>query len=187
MLRKLLISLYLIFAAAMYGYNDITPKLEMTKNNLFAPAKINVGDNAAPDFTLYTLNGEEVKLSDYLGKVVIIDFWATWCAPCRRGIPDLISIQDEYKDDLVVIGISFDQPATQDELVPFIERYGINYPVVLGNIEVSAAYGNIQAIPTSFIIDQEGNIINKHIGLVSKSTLVEQINSLLSGSQHIID
>ncbi len=86
--------------------------------------------------------------------------------PCRKGIPDLISIQNEYKDDLVVIGISFDQPATQDQLVPFIENYGINYPIVLGNIEVSAAYGNIQAIPTSFIIDQEGNIINKHIGLV---------------------
>ena len=182
MLRKLLILVLLIFTGAIYGRNDNTPKSETTKNKLLATAKGDKGDNAAPDFTLYTLKGEEVKLSDYLGKIVILDFWATWCAPCRKGIPDLISIQNEYKDDLVVIGISLDQPSTQDDLVPFIESYGINYPVVLGNIKVSSAYGNIQAIPTSFIIDQEGNIINKHIGIVPKSTLVEEINSLLSGT-----
>ena len=182
MLRKLLILVLLIFTSAIYGCNNSTPKSENTTNNLLATAKSNMGDNAAPDFTLYTLDGKEVKLSDYLGKVVILDFWATWCAPCRKGIPDLISIQNEYKDELVVIGISLDQHSTQDELVPFINSYGINYPVVLGNVEVSAAYGDIQAIPTSFIIDQEGNIINKHIGLVPKSTLAEEINSLLSGT-----
>jgi thiol-disulfide isomerase/thioredoxin len=182
MLRKLLILVLLIFTAAMYGSNDSFLKSEITKNSLLATAKSDMIIDAAPNFTLYTLDGGEVKLSDYLGKVVILDFWATWCAPCRKGIPDLISIQNEYKDDLVVIGISLDQPATQDQLVPFIESYGINYLIVLGNIEVSAAYGNIQAIPTSFIIDQEGNIINKHIGLVPKSTLVEEINLLLSGT-----
>jgi thiol-disulfide isomerase/thioredoxin len=181
MIRKILILLMMIFTAAMYGSIDSTPKSESNKNNLFETTESNIITDAAPDFTLYTLNGDEVKLSDYLGKVVILDFWATWCAPCRKGIPDLISIQNEYKDDLVVIGISFDQPATQDQLIPFIKNYGINYPIVLGNIEVSAAYGNIQAIPTSFIIDQEGNISNKHIGLVPKSTLIEEINLLLSG------
>ena len=171
----------LIFTAAMYGSNNNTLKSKSTNNNLFANAKSDMISDAAPNFTLYTLDGDEVKLSDYLGKVVILDFWATWCPPCRKGIPDLISIQNEYKDDLVVIGISLDQPATQDQLIPFIESYGINYPIVLGDLEVSAAYGNIQAIPTSFIIDQEGNIINKHIGLVPRSTLVEEINLLLSG------
>jgi thiol-disulfide isomerase/thioredoxin len=183
MLKELLILVLLIFNPIVYGSNNSTTKSEITKGNLLTTAKSEIGKDEAPDFTLYTLDGDEVKLSDYLGKVVIIDFWATWCAPCRKGIPDLISIQNEYKDDLVVIGISLDQPATQDELIPFIERYGINYPVVLGNLEVSIAYGNIQAIPTSFIIDQEGNIINKHIGLVPKSTLAEEINSLLSGTR----
>jgi len=181
MVRNLLLLVLLIFTAAMYGSNDSTPNPEITNNKLLTTAKSDMISDAAPDFTLYTLDGDEVKLSDYLGKVVILDFWATWCAPCRKGIPDLISIQNEYKDDLVVIGISFDQPATQDQLVPFIKNYGINYPIVLGDLEVSAAYGNIQAIPTSFIIDQEGNIINKHIGLVPRSTLVEEINLLLSG------
>jgi thiol-disulfide isomerase/thioredoxin len=181
MLRKLFILIFLMFTAVMPGCNNSYPKSEITKNYLLATAKSDMRNNTAPDFILYTLDGEKVRLSDYLGKIVILDFWATWCAPCRRGIPDLISIQNEYKDDLVVIGISLDQPATQDELAPFIESYGINYPVVLGNIEVSVAYGNIQAIPTSFIIDQEGNIVNKHIGLVPKSILTEEINSLLSG------
>lgn len=180
MIRELLILVLLIFTVAMYGSNNSTLKLESTNNNLFATAKSDMISDAAPNFTLYTLDGDEVKLSDYLGKVVILDFWATWCPPCRKGIPDLISIQNEYKDDLVVIGISLDQPATQDQLLPFIESYGINYPIVLGDLEVSAAYGNIQAIPTSFVIDKEGNIFNKHIGLVSKSTLVEEINLLLS-------
>lgn len=179
MIIKLLILVLLIFSAALYGSNECSPKSEITKNNLLPTVKSEIITEAAPDFTLYTLSGDEVKLSDYLGKVVILDFWATWCPPCRKAIPDLISIQNEYKDDLVVIGISFDQTATQNDLVPFIESYGINYPVVLGNIEVSDAYGNIQAIPTSFIIDQEGKIINKHVGLVPKSTLVEEINLLL--------
>ena len=182
MLSKLLILLFSIFTFDNYGCDNSAVKSELAQNNFIVTAKSNLGDNTAPDFTLYTLDGEEVRLSDYLGKVVIIDFWATWCAPCRRGIPDFVSIQNEFKDDLVVIGISLDQPSTQDQLIPFIEYFDINYPVVLGNMEVSVAYGNIQAIPTSFIIDQEGNIINKHIGLVPKSTLVEEINSLLSGT-----
>jgi len=179
MLRKLLIIVLLIFTGIIYGCNDSAPKSEGTENNLIAAAKINMGDDAAPDFTLYTVDGEEVKLSDYSGKVIVLDFWATWCPPCRKGIPDLISIQDEYKDDVVVIGISLDQPATQNELAPFIESYGINYPIVIGSTEVSEAYGNIQAIPTSIIIDSKGKIISEHIGLVPKTTLVEEINSLL--------
>ncbi|UCH66616.1 MAG: TlpA family protein disulfide reductase, partial [Ignavibacterium sp.] len=123
-------------------------------------------DEKAPDFTLLTLNGEEVKLTDYEDKIVILDFWATWCGPCRKGIPDLVSIQKEYKDDVVVIGISLDQPSTQRNIEPFINHFGINYPIVLGTIDVVVAYGNIQAIPTSFIIDKERNIVKKHVGLV---------------------
>jgi len=179
MLRKLLILVLLIFTAALYGCNYDTPKSEIPKNNFNATGESDLGNDPAPDFSLYTLDGEEVKLSDYFGKIVILDFWATWCPPCRKSIPDLISIQNEYKDDLVIIGISLDQPSSQGELQPFIESYGINYPVVLGTNQVVAAYGNIQAVPTSFIIDQEGNIINKHVGLVPKSTLVEEINALL--------
>jgi thiol-disulfide isomerase/thioredoxin len=141
---------------------------------------INTDYEKAPDFTLLTLNGEEVKLTDYSDKIVILDFWATWCGPCRRGIPDLVSIQNEYKDEVVVIGISLDQPSTQRHIKPFIEQFGINYPIVLGTLDVVVAYGNIQAIPTSFIIDKKRNIVKKHVGLVPKATIVKEINSLLN-------
>lgn len=177
MLRFLLM---IISVAALYASNiNYSPNDGTDHYNTTAVA-VNGEVEQAPEFTLYTLEGTEVKLSDYLGKIVILDFWATWCAPCVKSIPDLISIQDEYEDELVVIGISLDQPATQNNLQLFINDFGINYPVVLGTYEVSEAYGNIQAIPTSFIIDTEGNIIKKHIGLVPKSTLIEEINSLLT-------
>lgn len=136
----------------------------------------------AADFNLKTLDGKNVKLSDYKGKIVIIDFWATWCPPCRKGVPDLISLQNEYKDNLVVIGISLDQQNTIKDLAPFIKQYGINYPVVLGTEKVVQDYGNIQAIPTSFVVDQKGFIVDTHVGLVSKSTYTDLINKLIKKS-----
>ncbi len=132
----------------------------------------------APDFKLKLTNGKDIKLSDHKGKIVIIDFWATWCPPCRKGIPDLIDIQKKYDKKLVVIGISLDTE-TKDDVVPFINKFGINYPVAYGNMEVVKAYGNIQAIPTSFIIDQKGDIVDTHVGLVDKSVYVNKIEELL--------
>jgi len=177
MLRFILI---IISVATLYASNSSYSLNDGTDHYNTTALPVDDEVYPAPEFTLYTLEGTEVKLSDYLGKIVILDFWATWCAPCIKSIPDLISIQDEYEDELIVIGISLDQPATQNNLQLFINNFGINYPVVLGTYEVLEAYGNIQAIPTSFIIDTEGNIINKHIGLVPKSTLIEEINSLLA-------
>lgn len=136
-------------------------------------------DKKAADFNLKTLDGKTVKLSDYRGKIVIIDFWATWCPPCRKGIPDLISLQEEFQKELVVIGISLDQQNTIKDLNPFIERYKINYPVVLGDEKVVKDYGGINAIPTSFVVDQKGNIVDKHVGLVPKSVYTDKIKSLL--------
>jgi thiol-disulfide isomerase/thioredoxin len=122
----------------------------------------------APDFALQDIYGNEVKLSDFRGKVIILDFWATWCPPCRKGIPDLIDLQNKYRNDLTIIGISLDQANTIKDVVPFSKSYGINYPVVYGNASVVNQYGGIQAIPTSFIIDREGNIVDKHVGLIPK-------------------
>lgn len=133
----------------------------------------------APDFALKTLEGKTIKLSDYKGKIIIIDFWATWCPPCRKGIPDLIELQKVYSKDLVIVGISLDQERTLKDLKPFIENYGINYPVVLGNEKVVKDYGGINAIPTSFIVDQKGFIIDSHVGLVPKAVYEDKIKMLL--------
>lgn len=134
----------------------------------------------APDFTLPTSDGKTLKLSDLKGKIVIIDFWATWCPPCRKGIPDLISLKKKYgSKGLEIVGISVDQPETKPEVVPFIKEYGINYPVVYSNNSVVQQYGGIRSIPTSFIIDREGKIVASYVGLYPESTYEKHIKELL--------
>lgn len=134
----------------------------------------------APDFELKSTEDKVVKLSDFKGKVVIIDFWATWCPPCRRGIPDLVAIKNEFgKKGVEVIGISVDAQNTINEVKPFMKEYKINYPVAYADRKVVSAYGGISSIPTSFIIDQKGNIIANFVGLYPKETYVNAINKLL--------
>lgn len=135
-----------------------------------------ISDKKSPDFVLQSTEGKEIKLSDFKDKIVIVDFWATWCPPCRKGIPDLIEIQNEFKNKVVVIGVSLDIQ-TKKDVIPFMKEYGINYPIVYGNQQVVMDFGNISAIPTSFII-KDGKIAAKHIGLVPKATYVEKIKEL---------
>jgi cytochrome c biogenesis protein CcmG/thiol:disulfide interchange protein DsbE len=154
--------------------NDNKIKSSNTENKV-----VNPDENKAPDFTLKSFDGKTVKLSDYKGKVIIIDFWATWCPPCRKGIPDLISIQNDYKNDVVIIGISLDGEKTLKDVPGFVKSYAINYPIVYGDDKVVAAYGGIEGIPTAFVVDRKGNIVDKHVGLVPKDTYVNKIKELL--------
>jgi len=147
--------------------------------NYIAAGKNETAVKKAPDFALTSTGGSIVKLSDYKGKVVLLDFWATWCPPCRRGIPDLINLKNTFKDKgFEIIGISLDTD-TKPDVIPFIKEYGINYPVVYGNADITQKYGGIQAIPTSFVIDRKGNIISTHVGLVPKSTYIQDINKAM--------
>lgn len=136
----------------------------------------------APDFTLSNISGEDVSLSDFKGKVIIVDFWATWCPPCRKGIPDLISLKNEYKDKVEVIGISLDRENTKAGVPDFVDRMGINYPVVYFNDKVINDFGGVNAIPTTFIIDQDGNIVKKIVGLYPKSEYETKIKELINKS-----
>ena len=130
-------------------------------------------------------NGEDLNLSELQVEVVIVDFWATWCPPCRKGIPDLIELKKEY-DQLEVVGISLDAisrgGSTADDVAPFIKEFGINYPVVKGDQDIVMQYGGIQSIPTSFVIDRRGFVIARHVGLVSKDQYKQDIEKALAGN-----
>lgn len=156
---------------------DINNNVSGLENNSVSNQADN-SDEKAANFKLKSTDGKFVQLSDFKGKIVIIDFWATWCGPCRKGIPDLVSIQNDYKNDVVVLGISLDGDKTKKNIVPFIKQYGINYPILYGTEEVVKNYGDIQAIPTSFIIDRKGNIVDKHVGLVEKTVYINKIKEL---------
>jgi cytochrome c biogenesis protein CcmG/thiol:disulfide interchange protein DsbE len=133
----------------------------------------------APQFNLQDTSGKPVKLSDYKGKVVILDFWATWCPPCRAEIPNFVDLQKQYgKQGLAVIGVSLDQGDVAD-VVGFAKAQGINYPILMGNQDVAAAYGGIEAIPATFVIDQSGNVVGRHVGFTDKSEFEAEVKKLL--------
>lgn len=136
-------------------------------------------DSPAPAFTLKDIEGKNVSLADMKGKVVILDFWTTWCAPCRYAIPDLIALQRTYgAEGLQVVGISLDDRG--DILPSFAQRMRINYIVLHDHSKsVAMSYGNVSAIPTVFIIDRNGCVVAKKVGYQPKSEIENIIKPLL--------
>ncbi len=119
----------------------------------------------APEFSLKDANGQTVHLSDYKGKVVLLDFWATWCGPCKVEIPWFIDFEQQFKDrGFAVLGVSMDEDGW-DAVKPYIQDSKINYRVLLGNEQVSDIYGGLDSLPTTLLIDRQGKIASVHIGL----------------------
>jgi peroxiredoxin len=134
--------------------------------------------SVAPDFSLQDLDGHPLGLSSYRGKVVLLDFWATWCGPCRDEIPHFVEIQDKYREQgLQMIGISMDDgPKPVRE---FYQQFKMNYPVALGNAKLAEAYGGVLGLPVAFLIGRDGRVASKYIGAVQMPTLEQAIESLL--------
>ena len=140
---------------------------------------VSAENKKASDFNLTDLDGKTVKLSDFKDKIIILDFWATHCPPCRKGIPDFIKLYNKYKSNgLVIIGISLDRGGAKG-VKRFCQSKGVNYPIVIGNYEVTKSYGGIRYIPTTFIIDKNKNIIKKFVGYTSMSVFESEIKKLL--------
>lgn len=134
---------------------------------------------SAPDFNLKDVSGKTVRLADFKGKVLVVNFWATWCGPCRAEIPSLIKLRNLYHDrGLEIIGISLDEDGPEP-VAGFAKQFKINYPIVIGSLTDVNAYGPFDSIPTTFIVDRQGKIRSTHLGMVSYGEIEGDIKTLL--------
>ncbi len=132
----------------------------------------------APDFTLPQLDGQQLQLSSYRGKVVLLDFWATWCVPCRAEIPQFIELQKKYGDrGLQIIGVSMDDGP--EPVRTFYQQFHITYPVVMGTAKTGDQYGGVLGLPIAFVIGRDGLIYSKKIGAADMAALEREISKLL--------
>ena len=139
-------------------------------------------DTPMPDLTVETMDGTSLALHEQQGKVLLINFWATWCAPCREEIPDLVELQNDLGDDLMVVGVSLDREGAS-VVTPFIEEYDINYPLVLdtdGTLE--STLGPVQALPTTLVVNPEGTITRRVIGLFPTDEMRPKLEAMLEDS-----
>jgi thiol-disulfide isomerase/thioredoxin len=133
----------------------------------------------APDFTLDTLDGKSMRLSDLRGKAVLLNFWATWCGPCKIEMPWFVELQKQYgAEGLQVVGVAMDDSG-KDEIAKFAKEMGVNYPVLLGKEEVGDEYGGVPALPESFFIARDGKIVDRIIGLKGRAEIEDAIKEAL--------
>jgi len=187
--KLLVVGIVLLLLLAVYLVDRGTRGAAQPAARPTVPASGNPAENSlAPDVAFKDLNGRSVPLSDFRGKVVLVNFWATWCGPCRFEIPSLIEFQQTYGDrGFVVLGVATDdegksvvEPYVRDEQFEVAgQKVSINYPILLGNDAIADQFGGIIGIPTTFLISREGKIVKQVIGLVDHDKLEADIKSLL--------
>ena len=177
--RKSLLCSVLALAAAM-TFASCSGSAGSTK----ASTRLSNDRKLAPDFALQDANGSPVKLSDYRGKVVLLNFWATWCGPCTVEIPWFVEFEQQYKSrGFEVVGVSMDEDGWP-AIKPFVAEHKVNYRVLLGTDSVGQLYGGVDSLPTTFIIDRDGKFaFSPHIGLAGKDEYLNEIQTLLGSKQ----
>jgi thiol-disulfide isomerase/thioredoxin len=183
----------LIVMLAPGAGTDTAPPAASTASRTLAGSPNSAAEDAAADakaagkaaplnFTLKDMNGVDVKLAAFKGKPIVLNFWATWCGPCRAEIPSLVELQTKYSadgTDVVILGVSVDDPV--DKLKPYAAQMKMNYPVLVGNgrEDVQDAFGPLWGIPVTVFIDRDGRIAKKHSGIASKEQFEQEIKALL--------
>ena len=148
------------------------------------PSQNEMRGKPAPEFSLESLQGNTVHLADYRGKAVLLNFWATWCQPCKIEMPWFEELQKEYgPQGLQVVGIAMDD-ASKEDIAKFAKQMGVNYPILLGKESVGDEYGGVQFLPSTFFIDRDGKIVDRIFGLKSRSEIEDNIKTAL-GSGHL--
>jgi cytochrome c biogenesis protein CcmG/thiol:disulfide interchange protein DsbE len=136
----------------------------------------------APGYELADLTGKMVSNREFAGKVVILDFWATWCPPCREEIPHFVQLQSKYREQgLVIVGLSLDAGGAKD-VAPFAEEHNVNYPMLIGNDETAKAFGGVNSIPTTFVLDRQGKIVKRFVGFTPPEVFEQTIAPLLAAT-----
>jgi thiol-disulfide isomerase/thioredoxin len=136
----------------------------------------------APDFALQSLDGKTVHLSDFRGKAVLLNFWATWCGPCKIEMPWFVELQKEYASEgLQIVGIAMDD-ASPKEIADFAKEMGVNYPVLIGKEAVGDEYGGVQFLPESFYIDRNGKVLDKAFGLKGRGEIEDDIKKIVAST-----
>jgi peroxiredoxin len=182
-LRSIAAASILCAALSITGCQSGTGKWLLGSSTVKAAVKPEQERKPAPEFTLKDSDGKPVKLSDYRGKVVLLNFWATWCGPCKIEIPWFMDFEQTYKDkNFAVLGVSLDDDGWES-VKPYIQQKKINYRVMIGTEQVAQLYGEVDSLPTTFMIDREGRVAAVHIGLVSKSDYIHDILDLLGAPQ----
>jgi len=147
------------------------------------PAGAASATRPAPDFTLPSAAGQNLRLQEQRGRVVMLNFWATWCGPCQVEIPWFVEFNKTYKArGLAIVGVSMDEDGWKS-VKPYLATKKIDYPIVLGTEDVAKSYGGVDSLPSTFIIDRDGKIAFSHTGLVGKDTYETEIRSLLDGGK----
>lgn len=131
----------------------------------------------APSFTVTTIDGRTISMESLRGKVVLLNFWATWCPPCRAEIPDLVALQDKYADTLVILGLSEDE-GSPDEVRRFAEQFKINYPIAMVTPDIGKLFPGVNGLPTTFVVDPQGRMVQKHVGLLNAALTELETRSL---------
>ena len=141
----------------------------------------NLRGKKAPAFVLKNTDGKRVSLADYKGKAVLINFWATWCPPCKIEMPWFIDLQKQYESQgFTILGISEDDVKDHTEVVKFKQKIGVNYPILLGDDPVAKAYGGLDFLPTSYYVGRDGKVVEETAGLASKDVIEAHIKKALA-------
>jgi len=145
-------------------------------------ASVQMKDGMAPDFTLQSLDGKTVRLADFRGKAVLLNFWATWCSPCKIEMPWFVELQKQYgPEGLQVVGVAMDDASTKD-IADFAKEMGVNYPVLIGKESVGDAYGGVQFLPENFYIDRNGKVLDRAFGLKGRGEIEDEIKRIVAST-----
>jgi thiol-disulfide isomerase/thioredoxin len=169
---------WLVLSVGTFAQLCLFPRLSVAQDSGQPTIRFVRNPDPAPDFKLTGLDGKPFTLAGAKGKVILLNFWATWCGPCRAEIPDLVELQNKYKDRLQILSLVVDDD-DQEAIKKFVAESSINYPVAVATDDIRIQYGGIAALPTSFVLDSEGRVVQKHEGLRDPVLYETEIRSLL--------